>query len=118
MIRSGRIELWLEMRLPDEEARASILGQCLAPLPPALRDPVDLARVAAATEGCTGADIKRLVEDGKNLYAYDKIHGKPLQPLTAYLLAAMQSLSENKERYAQAEVQARKQRPVRPVYYT
>jgi transitional endoplasmic reticulum ATPase len=117
MIRSGRIELWLEMRLPDAEARASILSQCLTPLPSALRDTVDLAEVAGATEGCTGADLKRLVEDGKNLYAYDKVQGKPPNPLTNYLLAAVVSLRDNKERYAQAEAQARKQRPARPVYY-
>src|SRR5262249_59325748 len=33
LIRSGRIELWLEMRLPEEGARAEILAQSLATLP-------------------------------------------------------------------------------------
>jgi AAA+ superfamily predicted ATPase len=117
LVRSGRIELWLEMRLPDAEARSAILSQCLAPLPADLRGAVDLARVTTATEDFTGADLKRLVEDGKNLLAYDRVQGRPLGSLTSYLLTAVQNLRENRERYAQAEGQARRQRPVRPVYY-
>src|SRR5207244_2890188 len=58
LIRSGRIELWLEMRLPEEEARAEILSQALATLPAALGGDVDLPRLASATAGFTGADLK------------------------------------------------------------
>jgi AAA+ superfamily predicted ATPase len=117
LIRSGRIELWLEMRLPHEAARAEILRDCLASLPAELREAVDLAAVAATTDGLTGADLKRLVEDGKNALAYDKVQGKPTRPLLDYLLAAVESLRDNKQRYAQAEATARLQRPSRPVYY-
>ncbi|HEV3262714.1 MAG TPA: ATP-binding protein [Gemmataceae bacterium] len=116
LIRSGRIELWLEMRLPDVRARAAILSQCLRPLPPVFRDTVDLDRVVAATEGFTGADLKRLVEDGKNLFAYDKVQGLPLRSLTAYLCAAVAGLCANRERYAEAETVARQQRPSRPAH--
>jgi len=115
LIRSGRIELWLEMHLPDEQARAAILSQCLRPLPPAFREGVDMDRVVAVTEGLTGADLKRLVEDGKNLFAYDKAHGLRLRPLTAYLCAAVEELRANRERYAEAEAAARQQRPSRAV---
>jgi predicted AAA+ superfamily ATPase len=117
LVRSGRIELWLEMRLPNAEARASILGQCLTSLPEALREAVDLAAVSAATEGFTGADLGRLVEDAKNLFAYDKARGCSPRPLTAYFLSAVENLRANKDQYAQAEARARQQRPARPVYY-
>src|ERR671939_194902 len=49
LVRSGRIELWLETRLPDEPARAAILADRCAELPAAI-GAVDIARLAAATE--------------------------------------------------------------------
>ncbi len=70
LIRSGRIELWLEMPLPDEAARELILrrhvgdSSALAAL--------DVGSLVRSSEGFTGADLKRLVEDGKNLLAYDR----------------------------------------------
>ena len=69
LVRSGRIELWLDMRLPDEQARPDILQQHVAGLPPAFGD-VQVSRLASATDGFTGADLKRLIEDGKALFAY------------------------------------------------
>jgi SpoVK/Ycf46/Vps4 family AAA+-type ATPase len=42
LVRSGRIELWLEMRLPDDAARRAILRQHLAPLPAYLAE-VDMS---------------------------------------------------------------------------
>jgi ATP-dependent 26S proteasome regulatory subunit len=116
LIRSGRIELWLEMHLPDEEARAAILRQSLASLPAAL-GAVELARLVPATDDFTGADLKRLIEDGKNLLAYDKARGVPLRPPTDYFLDAIDTVCANKERYAEAEARARQQRPRRPVYF-
>jgi DNA replication protein DnaC len=117
LIRSGRIELWLEMRLPDAAARARILEQCLASVPGALRQELDLNPVVAASEAFTGADLKRLVEDGKNLLAYDMAQRRPLAPLTTYLAAAVEDLRVNQAQYAQAEARARQQRPARPVYF-
>jgi predicted AAA+ superfamily ATPase len=116
LIRSGRIELWLEMRLPDEAARAAILQQCLAPVAPAL-GPVDFARIATVTDGFTGADLKRLFEDGKNLLAADKAQGRPLQPTLAYFLTAVEAVRASKAHYAQADARARSQRPRRPAYF-
>src|SRR5262249_31450463 len=69
LTRSGRVELWLEMKLPDPEARAAILAQRLVELPEELRT-VDVAALKSATDGFTGADLKRLIEDGKAIYAY------------------------------------------------
>jgi SpoVK/Ycf46/Vps4 family AAA+-type ATPase len=105
------------MRLPEEAARAEILSQALASLPAALGGDVDVPRLGAATAGFTGADLKRLVEDGKNLFAYDRARCLPPQPLTDYFLAAVETVRANKERYAQAELRARQQRPQRPVYF-
>ena len=72
LIRSGRIELWLELRLPDAAARAEILSQMLLRLTDAIGD-VEVAPLADASNDFTGADLKRLVEDGKNLFAYDRV---------------------------------------------
>jgi ATP-dependent 26S proteasome regulatory subunit len=116
LIRSGRIELWLEMRLPDHEARSAILEQFLASAPPPLRD-ADAPRLVEATEGFTGADLKRLVEDGKALYAFDRAAGNGVSPITEYLLAAADSVRSSKKRYADAEARTNALRPGRPVWF-
>jgi transitional endoplasmic reticulum ATPase len=105
LIRSGRVELWLEMKLPNGEARAQILSRHLGELPPELRD-VDAAALVPATEGFTGADLKRLVDDGKTLYAYDKAKQIELAEPASYFLKAVEGVRENKQRYAEAEAQA------------
>jgi shikimate kinase len=116
LIRSGRIELWLEMRLPDEAARANILEPMLKGLPASLGD-VELSRLLEATPDFTGADLKRLVEDGKNLFAHDRVGGVRLRPATEYFLDAVATVRDNKARYAQAEAVARSQRPRRPAFF-
>jgi SpoVK/Ycf46/Vps4 family AAA+-type ATPase len=113
LVRSGRIELWLELRLPDANARAAILSSQLGPLPLGLAD-ADLARLVEATEGFTGADLKRLIEDSKTLYAYDKVQGIALQLATEYHLRAVETVRTNKQRYAEAEARARQQRTMHP----
>ena len=50
LIRSGRIELWLEMRLPDNRARAAILGKIFDGLSSVL-DEVDLGAPGRADHG-------------------------------------------------------------------
>lgn len=117
LVRSGRIELWLETGLPDAPARAEILRDRCGALPPAI-GPVDVERLAAATEGLTGADLKRLVEDGKILYAYDRAQGLPTAAdATGYFLRAIETVRANKERYASAEAQARARHPSRPAMF-
>ncbi len=113
LVRSGRIELWLEMRLPDSDARAAILSSQLRQLPQDLAD-ADTARLVEATEGFTGADLKRVIEDCKTLFAYDKARGADLQMATDYYLRAVETVRMNKERYIQAEARARQQRAMRP----
>jgi len=105
LIRSGRVELWLEMKLPDAEARTQILTRHVAELPAELRK-VDMAALIPATDSFTGADLKRLVEDGKAIYAYDKAKRHDLKTPTDYFLKAVEGVRENKQRYAEAEAQA------------
>jgi SpoVK/Ycf46/Vps4 family AAA+-type ATPase len=112
LVRSGRIELWLETSLPNEAARADILTCHLKSLPEVLST-ADVSQLVTATEGFTGADLKRLIEDGKNLYAYDKVLSRPVKAATDYFLAAVETVLSNKERYATAEEQARKNQALR-----
>jgi ATP-dependent 26S proteasome regulatory subunit len=106
LVRSGRVELWLEMRLPDEAARGAILRRHLAGLPEAI-GAVDESRLAREADSFTGADLKRLVEDGKALYAYDRSRGLPLRPATEYFSEAVQTVRDNKRSYEAAEGRAR-----------
>jgi SpoVK/Ycf46/Vps4 family AAA+-type ATPase len=116
LIRSGRIELWLEMNLPDAKARGTLLRRHVASLPRGLGD-VELPRLIESTDGFTGADLKRLVEDAKTLLAYDRVRNVPARTLTEYFLEAGVVVRANKQRYAAAEARARLQRPSRPVYF-
>lgn len=106
LVRSGRIELWLEMKLPDAEARQAILEQQLEKarnIFPA----IGYTAVLEATEGFTGADLKRVVEDAKSLYAFDRANGGELREAEHYLLQAIAGVGMNKKRYAEAEAGAR-----------
>jgi AAA+ superfamily predicted ATPase len=102
LLRSGRIELWLEMKLPDETAREAILRRHLEGWP-VEHDEVPMTALAAATSGFTGADLKRLVEDGKNLFAFDLALGRPPRAPGDYFFDAVATLRENKRRYDEAD---------------
>ena len=108
LVRSGRVELWLEMKLPDADARGRILERNTASLPADLRA-LDRARIVELTEGFTGADVKRLVEDAKSLYAFDRAGRHALRPATEYFAEAAGGVRENKLRYQAAEEAARAQ---------
>ena|SRR5438128_8185186 len=110
LVRSGRIELWLDMRMPDETARAAILRHHCQGLTGALAD-ADVPALAAHTEGFTGADLKRLVDDAKALVAYDRVTGRQSQAVGAYFQAAIETVQANKLRYAEAEAQAARRQP-------
>ena len=112
LIRSGRVELWLEMKMPAPDARDQILARHIRDLPADIRG-LDVPAIIAATEGFTGADLKRLVEDGKAMYAYDKAKQNGMKDVTEYFLAAGVGVRKNKERFAEAELLA-SQRPKSP----
>src|SRR5207245_2206462 len=50
LVRSGRVELWLEMKLPDGPARMEILSNLLRSLPEELRQ-AEVPQLIAATDG-------------------------------------------------------------------
>jgi ATP-dependent 26S proteasome regulatory subunit len=116
LVRSGRIELWLETRLPDVNARAAIIDDRVADLPAAIGK-VDVHRLAEASEELSGADLKRVVEDGKLLFAFERERRSRTQPATEYFLRAVETVRRNKEQYAEAEARARTRHPVRPAYF-
>lgn len=105
LVRSGRIELWLETRLPDQQARMQILEDFVHTLPGDVR-PRSLERLAEITDGLTGADLRRLVEDGKILYAFDKARNIKLKDIDGYYEQAVLTIRNNKEKYADAEKRA------------
>lgn len=101
LVRSGRIELWLETKLPDARARHSILTRHLHGLPQELAD-VDVPQLVEETDGFTGADLGPVIDDGKNLLAYDKVQQREPQPPTSYFLTAIRAIRSNRKRYALA----------------
>lgn len=117
LMRSGRVELWLEMALPDGHARREILRDLASRLPEAFT-PLDLTPLVEATEGFTGADLKRLMEDGKLLFGFDRQHGRPMQTPTEYFLAAVMTVLENRARYSAAAARTRQQHPSRPPWFS
>ena len=97
MLRSGRVELWLETRLPDATAREQILRDRLAGIDAFAA--ADLVRVAEAAKGLTGADLKAVVEDAKLLFAHDVSTGTPLRPLEDYFTEAIGEVRANHSSY-------------------
>lgn len=87
-------------------ARREILERRLTSVAGPLGQP-DIDLLVEATEGFSGADVKRLVEDGKNLYAYDRALEEPLQESTDYYLRAVETVIENRVQYEAAEARSR-----------
>jgi SpoVK/Ycf46/Vps4 family AAA+-type ATPase len=106
LVRSGRIELWLETRLPSAPARQALLSDLCAKLPPSMGR-VDIEQLVSATDQLSGADLKRVVEDGKLLYAFDRAKGTPKASVTDYFIDALATVRGNRVRYAEAEARAR-----------
>lgn len=98
LLRSGRVELWLETRLPDLAARTAIFRDQFSSMPPPLCD-LDIPQLASASHGATGADLKAIVEDGKLLFAYDQATGKCGQAAEEYFLDAITAIRLNRRKY-------------------
>ena len=96
VLRSGRIELWLETQLPDAQARNAIIGRRLATLPPPLAS-ADIDAIASASAGLTGADLRAVVEDAKLLFAHDRGIGRETRPAEDYFLTAIEALRVNRK---------------------
>lgn len=100
LLRSGRIELWLETRLPDADTRARILRRWMSA---ALPDPdgVDYPLLAHATQGFVAADLRRVIADAKALYATDLTLGQPAHDANFYALSASNELVAARARMAE-----------------
>ncbi len=116
LVRSGRIELWLEMRLPNRLARLAILEQHLAAAPKPLNE-ADAKQIVQATDGFTGADLKRTLEDGKALYAYDRVAGDGIQPVTEYYLASRANCSCQQGKICPGRGTSQRQPTFAPVWF-
>lgn len=101
LIRSGRVELWLEMKLPELAARREILRTHLARSPLQLEEK-ELEGIAGRTQGLTGADLRRIVADARNLYGYDIAQERKPATVFAYLEKAIQQLEKYREQLASA----------------
>jgi transitional endoplasmic reticulum ATPase len=99
ILRSGRVELWLETRLPDARNRAAILQKWIgADLPDA--EQVDFLAVAEQAEGFTPADLRRIAGDARTYHAADELAGDTIASAQAYLLQAITDLIETRARMA------------------
>jgi SpoVK/Ycf46/Vps4 family AAA+-type ATPase len=98
LLRSGRVELWLSTRLPDEAARAVILREKLSTLPPPI-GLSDVCLLANASQGLSGADLKSIVEEGKLLYAHAIVSGKLVDKPENYFLRAIHTCRDQRRAY-------------------
>ena len=95
LLRSGRVELWLETKPPAAGTRAEIIAAHLAQLPTEFRY-YDVQRINGLTEGFNAADMRRVVADVKALYATDVIEGRPPE-IPAYFETAALNVQRNKQ---------------------
>lgn len=101
LLRSGRVELWLETRAPVGADRGRVLQRWLGKDMPGY-DEVDYAALSEVTEGFTPADLRRITGDAKCLYAADHLRGKPVRGAHGYLAQAVDNLIATRERMAEA----------------
>ena len=102
LLRAGRVELWLETKLPDARARQEILESNLAKLPEKLGS-YDAERVKKLTAGFNAADIARVVADVKALYAADVIREIKPATLDSYFDRAAAEIRRTKELIVSAQ---------------
>lgn len=105
LIESGRIESWLETRLPNPASRGRIFQEQLASLGESLRR-VEPQPVLAASEGFSGADIKSAVEEAKALFAYDRLQNQPPRTPTEYLLDGVARVAMCRQRASATTAEA------------
>lgn len=99
LLRSGRVELWLETRAPDEATRGRILQRWMGTDLPAYEH-IDYRVLAGATTGFTPADLRRIAADAKSLYAADLIREREPTTATEYLKRAVENVVSVRNRMA------------------
>lgn len=110
LIRSGRVELWLETKLPDVAARKAIIlaqlqGQFLQ------LTAEEIATVAHLSDGLTGSDLHRVMTDARNLHGYEVAKDIPQQPAFRYFEDALQQLQKHRKQLEDAPAFTAAHRP-------
>ena len=101
LIRSGRVELWLEMKLPNATARQAMLQSLITGSVLQLKAG-ELSHLAELTYDCSGADLKRIVADARNLHGFDVAKEQSVRAPFEYFAQAIEQLRANRERLAAA----------------
>lgn len=74
-LRAGRVEVHLEVPLPDFEARKEIFKIHIGKVKSPLGDDLNLEKLAELSDGLSGADIKSVVEQAQREWFFDYING-------------------------------------------
>ena len=101
LVRSGRVELWLETALPDQTARSEILRDLLKGQPAPIGN-TDVVRLSKDCEGLSGADLRALVGDAKLAYAFAISKGTASPSVTGCFEKALERIWSNKKHYVEA----------------
>lgn len=101
LLRSGRVELWLETKAPQGADRGRVLQRWLGTDLPEYES-IDYASLSDATGGFTPADLRRITGDAKCLFAADHVKGRPLATANDYLHRAVENLVALRGRMADA----------------
>jgi len=102
LLRSGRVELWLQTTPPPASARTEMLAAHVATLPDELRR-FDSVKLDSLTDGFNAADMRRIAADVKALYARDVIEGRAIAPADTYFERATRNVRRNRELLRLAE---------------
>ena len=78
--RPGRLDRTLLVLPPDLEAREAILAARIAARP---AEPVDVRRLAAVTDGFSGADLAHVVESAAEIALLDSVRSGQARPIRA-----------------------------------
>jgi transitional endoplasmic reticulum ATPase len=91
LLRSGRVELWLETKAPDAVRRQAMLQNWLGHAAGEFES-IDFADVAARTEGFTPADLRSLAGEARLYLAADVAREMPLEAPRIYVDRAVDAL--------------------------
>lgn len=118
VLRSGRVEIWLETKAPDAMTRGRILKLYLRSdraLPAS--DRIDYEALAEATAGFTQADLRRVVGDATSLFAADRVHGRQPKSAGEYVREAVDQIVEVRARMADSLGDEALRLPARGKYF-
>lgn len=97
LLASGRIDSWLETRLPGPTERGRLFQEQVTRLGESLRN-VDPKPILSASEGFSAQDVRTAVEEAKALYAYDRLQNQTPKGGTSYLLEGVTQVAEYRRR--------------------